>query len=130
MPKSHGRDWAGAPEAAAYLGIMQRTLYCMIDRGQLPAYKVGRVIRLRWVDIETFIESCRIGRASCTTPTRTTSRITSAGVVVDSHDRRSDAAFPVSSPPLVNHPSGTGRMDPDFVPGEPTAACATGVSDA
>jgi excisionase family DNA binding protein len=60
MPKSHGRDWAGAPEAAAYLGIMQRTLYRMIDRGQLPAYKVGRVIRLRWADIETFIESCRI----------------------------------------------------------------------
>ena len=60
MPKSHGHDWVGVPEAAAYLGIIQRTLYRMIDKGQLPAYRLGRVIRLRWDDIDGFIEACRV----------------------------------------------------------------------
>jgi excisionase family DNA binding protein len=41
MPKSHGHDWVGVPEAAAYLGIIQHTLYRMIDKGQLPAYRLG-----------------------------------------------------------------------------------------
>jgi hypothetical protein len=33
MPESHGHDWVGVPEAAAYLGIIQRTLHRMIERG-------------------------------------------------------------------------------------------------
>lgn len=60
MPKSHGPDWVGAPGAAAHLGITMRTLYRMIDEGDLPAYRVGRVIRLRWDQIEAFLQSHRI----------------------------------------------------------------------
>lgn len=60
MPKSQGPDWVGTPGAAAYLGITLRTLYRMIDQGELPAYRVGRVIRLRWDAIEDFVQSARI----------------------------------------------------------------------
>lgn len=61
MPKSHGPDWVGASGAAAYLGITLRTLYRMFGQGgELPAYRVGRVIRLRWEAIETFLKSARI----------------------------------------------------------------------
>ena len=32
----------------------------MIDNGQLPAYKFGRVIRLKEHELEAFVESARI----------------------------------------------------------------------
>lgn len=42
------------------LGITPRTLYRFIDEGQLPAYKFGRVIRLRRSELESFVQNCRI----------------------------------------------------------------------
>lgn len=53
-------QWLGTAEAARYLGITTRTLYRLIDEGQLPAYKFGRVIRLKQADVETFVEGSRI----------------------------------------------------------------------
>lgn len=52
--------WLSTAEAAARLGITTRTLYRFIDEGQLPAYRFGRVIRLKENEVDTFIESCRI----------------------------------------------------------------------
>jgi len=52
--------WLSTREAAAQLGITTRTLYRMIDNGQLPAYKFGRVIRLKEHELEAFVESARI----------------------------------------------------------------------
>ena len=53
-------DWMGTTEAAAYLGVNLRTLYRFIDGGDLPAYKFGRVIRLRREEIDAFITNARI----------------------------------------------------------------------
>lgn len=58
--ESDGITWLGTPEAARYLGISQRTLYRLIDSGELPAYKLGRVVRLQKADVEAFIEGARI----------------------------------------------------------------------
>lgn len=52
--------WMSTRETSARLGITLRTLYRFIDEGQLPAYKFGRVIRVKEADIELFIESSRI----------------------------------------------------------------------
>ena len=52
--------WMSTKEAAEYLGITLRSLYRFIDEGSLPAYKFGRVIRLKAEDVERFIEACRI----------------------------------------------------------------------
>jgi excisionase family DNA binding protein len=52
--------WLSTAEAAHRLGITPRTLYRFIDEGQLPAYRFGRVIRLKEGEVDTFIESCRI----------------------------------------------------------------------
>jgi excisionase family DNA binding protein len=52
--------WLGTHEAARMLGVTTRTLYRFIDEGQLPAYKFGRVIRLKESDVESFIEAARI----------------------------------------------------------------------
>jgi excisionase family DNA binding protein len=52
--------WLGTKDAAARMGLTLRSLYRFIDEGDLPAYKFGRVIRIKEVDVDRFIESCRI----------------------------------------------------------------------
>jgi excisionase family DNA binding protein len=52
--------WMGTREACERLGITLRTLYRFIDEGQLPAYKMGRVIRLQESDLDAFIDRMRI----------------------------------------------------------------------
>lgn len=52
--------WLSTAEAANRLGITPRTLYRFIDEGQVPAYRMGRVIRLKSHEVDAFIESCRI----------------------------------------------------------------------
>ncbi len=52
--------WLSTPLAAERLGITTRTLYRFIDEGQLPAYKFGRVIRLKRSDVDSYIDSCRV----------------------------------------------------------------------
>lgn len=53
-------DWLSTKEAASALGLTPRTLYRLIDEGQLPAYRFGRVIRLKQNEIDTFVSSSRI----------------------------------------------------------------------
>jgi len=55
-----GTEWLGAPAAASLLGIGLKTLYCLINSGHLPAYKIGRVIRLRRTEVIAYVERCRI----------------------------------------------------------------------
>ncbi|MEY2454083.1 MAG: hypothetical protein QOD92_3657 [Acidimicrobiaceae bacterium] len=53
-------QWLSTAEAAKRLGITPRTLYRFIDQGDIPAYRFGRVIRLKADEVDTFIESCKI----------------------------------------------------------------------
>ncbi|MFL2986424.1 MAG: helix-turn-helix domain-containing protein [Candidatus Poriferisodalaceae bacterium] len=53
-------SWLSSKEAAHRIGVTQRTLYRFIDEDRLPAYRLGRVIRLKAVDVEAFIEGGRI----------------------------------------------------------------------
>lgn len=52
--------WMGTTEACAYLGIKLRTLYRRIDLGEIPAYKMGRVLRVRAADLDEFLERARV----------------------------------------------------------------------
>jgi excisionase family DNA binding protein len=52
--------WLSTREAAHHLGITTRTLYRLIDSGQIPAYRFGRVIRLKTAEVDAFVESARI----------------------------------------------------------------------
>jgi excisionase family DNA binding protein len=60
MPTSADIEWLSTQEASRRLGITTRTLYRFVDQGDLPAYRMGRVIRLKATDIDTFIEGSRI----------------------------------------------------------------------
>lgn len=53
-------DWLSTADAAKSLGITPRTLYRFIDQGELPAYRFGRVIRVKRTDVDAFIEQSRI----------------------------------------------------------------------
>ena len=53
-------EWLSTAAAAKRLGVTTRTLYRFIDEGQVPAYKFGRVIRLKEAEIDAFIEASRI----------------------------------------------------------------------
>ena len=59
-PGSLGNEWLSTLAAARTLGITPRTLYRLIDEGELPAYRFGRVIRLRAAEVEEFIQRARI----------------------------------------------------------------------
>lgn len=62
--------WLNTAKAAERLGVTPRTLYRFIDEGQVPAYRFGRVIRLKEHEVDDFIERCRIapGTLDLTTP--------------------------------------------------------------
>jgi excisionase family DNA binding protein len=53
-------EWLSTQEASRRLGITTRTLYRFVDQGDLPAYRMGRVIRLKATDVDSFIEGSRI----------------------------------------------------------------------
>jgi excisionase family DNA binding protein len=59
-PTNTNIEWLSTKEAADRLGITLRSLYRFVDEGSLPAYRFGRVIRLKSQDVDTFIEMCRI----------------------------------------------------------------------
>jgi excisionase family DNA binding protein len=56
--------WLSTKEAARRLGIANRTLYRLIDEGQIAAYKFGRVIRIQESDVDGFIQAARIAPGS------------------------------------------------------------------
>jgi excisionase family DNA binding protein len=53
VPKSTGENWLGVPALAEYLGVTQRTVYAILDSGDIPAYKLRRVIRVKRADVDT-----------------------------------------------------------------------------
>lgn len=57
-------EWLSTGAAAKRLGVTVRTLYRFVDEGQVPAYKLGRVIRLQRSEVDEFIRRTRIPAGS------------------------------------------------------------------
>jgi excisionase family DNA binding protein len=55
-----GEDWLGVPALAEELGVTMRTLYRILNSGELPCYKIGRVLRIRRAEVRTFLEQGRV----------------------------------------------------------------------
>lgn len=53
-------NWLSTKDAAAELGLVGRTLYRYINIGDLPAYRFGRVIRIKRTDLDEFIRTSQI----------------------------------------------------------------------
>jgi excisionase family DNA binding protein len=52
--------WLSSKDAAERLGVSLRTLYRLIDEGQLVGYQIGRNIRLRHEDLDDYVQRSRI----------------------------------------------------------------------
>lgn len=52
--------WFSTAGAAEQLGVSPGTIYRFINSGELVAYRVGRVLRIRGSDIDAFLERCRV----------------------------------------------------------------------
>ncbi len=52
--------WLSTAKAAEYLGVALRTLYRMIDTGEIAGHQFGRVIRIKQSDLDHFLQQARI----------------------------------------------------------------------
>lgn len=57
-----------APEAASLLGISKARAYELIQRHEIPHYRIGRLIRLRTSDLDAFLASRRVERTENSAP--------------------------------------------------------------
>jgi excisionase family DNA binding protein len=53
------RSWITTAQAATRLGVSRARLYRLIDSGAIPAYRIGRLIRLQVADVEAYQEAHR-----------------------------------------------------------------------
>lgn len=44
-------------ELSCYLKIKEKTLYCWVERSEIPYYRIGKLIRFRQGEIDTWMES-------------------------------------------------------------------------
>lgn len=49
-------------QAGKILGVSGRTVWSLVDHGDLPAVRFGRSVRITPADLRRFIERARIGR--------------------------------------------------------------------
>lgn len=49
-------------ELSKLLKVSKPWPYIMVKRGALPCYKMGKVIRFKWSDIEAYLERSRVER--------------------------------------------------------------------
>jgi excisionase family DNA binding protein len=59
-PADVAPEWLSTAEVARRLSLTPRTVYRLIDAGDLVAYRFGRVIRVRADDLGRFIDASRI----------------------------------------------------------------------
>jgi excisionase family DNA binding protein len=53
------RDLLTIKEVALYLGIPESTLYFWIETGQMPHYRLGRLVRIKKEDVDAWLQSKR-----------------------------------------------------------------------
>ena len=60
MTKSTGGNWLGVPALAKELGVTLRTVYAILDSGDIPCYRIRRVIRIKREDIDAYVDRLRV----------------------------------------------------------------------
>jgi putative molybdopterin biosynthesis protein len=60
VAQSTGTKWLTVEQVADELEVGRRTIHGLIDKGAIPGYKVGRVIRIKRADMDAYLESIRI----------------------------------------------------------------------
>jgi excisionase family DNA binding protein len=53
------KDFLNISDLSEYLSIKKSTLYLMVESGDMPHYRIGRLIRFRRDDVDAWIETHR-----------------------------------------------------------------------
>jgi excisionase family DNA binding protein len=56
---SKGSKLLTISDISAYLSIKQKTLYAKVESGEIPHYRIGRLVRFRLDEIDAWLEGCR-----------------------------------------------------------------------
>lgn len=60
MDRTKNNEWLSVAELQVYLGGLGKTkTYELIQYGEIPSYRIGRVIRVRRQDVDTWLENNR-----------------------------------------------------------------------
>ena len=51
-------------ELSNFLGVKKQTIYCWVSQGQIPSFKVGRLIRFDLKQIRKWLNSININRSA------------------------------------------------------------------
>jgi excisionase family DNA binding protein len=51
--------WLTIKELSAYLKIKDKTLYYLVERGSIPHYRVGKLVRFKQSEIDAWMETKR-----------------------------------------------------------------------
>jgi excisionase family DNA binding protein len=57
MDQAESKKLFTISEIAAYLSLKQKTLYAKVEAGEIPHYKIGRLIRFRKDEIDSWLEN-------------------------------------------------------------------------
>ncbi len=60
----HEERFLSVEEIVPYLGVSKRSIYRLIKEKGLPAYKIGKLIRLKKTEVEKWLKSNNIKGAS------------------------------------------------------------------
>lgn len=74
-------EWLSVENTGRALGVGTQLVYRLINRGELVAYRIGRVYRVRRTDIDDYLESVRVQPGDL-------EHLTPKPYVVDLRDRR------------------------------------------
>jgi excisionase family DNA binding protein len=63
-----GKEFFTIQQLSEYLNLKRSTLYLQVEKGQIPHYRIGRLLRFKKGEIDSWIESHRIGPRNYRSP--------------------------------------------------------------
>jgi excisionase family DNA binding protein len=54
------------PVLSTYLRIKEKTIYAKVEAGEIPHYRIGRLIRFRLDEIDAWLETCKNQKGQAT----------------------------------------------------------------
>ena len=66
--------WLSVDEIAKHLGISKETVYRWIERGRIPAHKVGKLWKFKATEVDQWVTSGEAAQEDDSQPTKTSDR--------------------------------------------------------
>jgi excisionase family DNA binding protein len=57
--REDGKKLLTISDISEYLNIKVKTIYAKVEAGEIPHYRIGRLVRFRLVEIDAWLEDCR-----------------------------------------------------------------------